>query len=146
MKYQALGPVRCFAIMTLIGVFSSGCSSSGEPMGTVSGVVSLDGKPLPQGRVIFQNKTTGRPVAGNISAEGKYSVVAPLGDAAVLVVAEEPPKEIQYGGNGGRARTDYVPGKSLVPKKYTDPRSTPLTFGVSKGKTEFEVVLTSSAK
>ncbi len=53
----------------------TGCSSdSGPELGFVTGVVTLDGKPLPDANVAFQPED-GAPSYGTTDAQGRYELV-----------------------------------------------------------------------
>ena len=65
--------------MLIAGVFAvstlSGCGGSGDQpdLGSVSGVVTLDGKPVVGVNVVFK-PDVGRAAAGNTNAEGKFTL------------------------------------------------------------------------
>jgi hypothetical protein len=94
----------------------------------VSGIVSLDGKPLTDGNVIFRGTAPGggplpyEPI-GMIGPHGEYSLItrhkpgAPVGQYRVLVYWDEP-------GAG------WQKPKSRLPAKYSDDRKTPLAVEV----------------
>jgi hypothetical protein len=111
----------------------------GEKTGLVTGLVLLEGEPLPEGRVIFQNKETGRAAVSEISSEGKYRLRAPVGMNSVAVIYEDIGEDVEYGGDTGSVRQEYIPGKSLVPKRYANPRTSPIECEVAEGSQEFEV-------
>ena len=56
-------------------LFTTGCGRpAGQPdLGTVTGIVKLDGKPLPKVNVMF-GPVSGRPSVGVTNAEGKYEL------------------------------------------------------------------------
>ena len=70
----------------------AGCDS-GDRQLAVSGAVSLDGKPLPEGQIVFEPQDSGRMGVGLI-VDGRYSIpevrgVLP-GDYIVRITAERP--------------------------------------------------------
>jgi hypothetical protein len=116
----------------------TGCGDKG--LGTlhpVSGKVTLDGKPLTTGAVSFRpdlsrgNNSQHIPT-GQIDPEGNYKLTtanragAPPGWYRVLVIAQD------IGGDAGK-KSGTAPGtKLLVPQRYLDPQSTPLSVEVVK--------------
>jgi hypothetical protein len=74
------------SIAIVVGVLA-GCSHDDGKHGTVSGMVTLDGQPLPSGSIHFA-PTDGHtsPSEGAIS-DGKYSVLASLGESRVSISA-----------------------------------------------------------
>jgi len=52
---------------------SAGCGSGGPEIASVSGRVTMDGKPLPDATVLFVPEN-GRPAGGRTDADGRYSL------------------------------------------------------------------------
>ncbi len=115
------------AAITLVG--SLGCGRSELPLRVkVTGIVTLDGKPLPLGRVQFvpdRSKGNAGPIAvGIIDETGRYQLStdrrndnhdgAVLGFHRVCVEAIPQPKGV----------TDFP---SLIPAKYNNPSTSGLT-------------------
>jgi len=99
--------------------------------GPVSGTVTLDGKPLKDGMIIFIPKHPNRGPAGTaLIKDGKYEKVTayrnPPGGGAVL---------------GPNIVVIQVPEESplKVPAKYGDPTKTPLTIEIKAGKNTFDI-------
>ncbi|MCA9131262.1 MAG: hypothetical protein KDB22_29460 [Planctomycetales bacterium] len=125
----------------------AGCSS-GVPTAEVEGVVTLDGKPLADIRVLFQPANTDAETAGMGSfaltdAEGKFTLK--LSDSqengAVVgkhtVVLSDKLSEDPEDSDAGAAR---VP-KSRIPARYA---KQPLSFEVKAGeKNQADLALTS---
>ena len=101
----------------------------------VTGTVTLDDKPLPEGDIIFvpDDKTQGAE-AGKIK-DGKYTLKAKPGPCHVKITAtrEIPGKKGPMGNEP--AIEDYIP------KQYND--ETTLTENVGKGKDHFDFKLKS---
>ena len=70
----------------------SGCDS-GDKRSAVSGTVSIDGNPLPEGQIVFEPQGSGRMGVGLI-ADGRYSIPedrgAFPGNYIVRITAERP--------------------------------------------------------
>jgi hypothetical protein len=124
---------RVLAPLLLVSVAAWGCGSDGPPLARVSGVVTLDGQPLPRGTVQFApdslKGTDGPTGIGPIDAQGRYEIEtlgrrgAVVGSHVVGVVACE-----QVDLN----QTSYAP--SLIPLSYNDPLTSGLTAEVVKGR------------
>lgn len=110
-------------------VLVAGCQRGPElpPVQQVSGVVTLDGNPLPRGEVQFEPDAAagnkGASAVGTIDASGRYELTtagakgAIIGPHVVTVTARAEPKD----------ETDTLP-MSLIPEKY----SIPDTSGIKK--------------
>jgi hypothetical protein len=71
------------AACALVGVACLGCSK-GPELGSVSGVVTMDGQPLPNAVVTFVPVAGGRAAAGQTDANGQYTLVF-VGTTGALV-------------------------------------------------------------
>jgi hypothetical protein len=124
-----------FALVTLF--FLCGCGGPAHPeVGRVSGVVTLDGQPLPEATVMFQ-PTEGRASIATTDSAGKYSLTyldgvpgAKLGAHKVIIRTEIP-------GEDGQPPI----AKEKLPKKYHE--QTELTAEVKPGTNTFDFPLTS---
>ena len=130
--------VSCLALFILLLV---GCSPRSDrlPTAPVSGLVTLDGRPLEMGSVTFVPQDgSGRPATGNIQSDGSYRLGtyddddgALLGLHKVSVVCQEP-RGLPPNDGGGR---------SLIPLKYTNPGTSELEFNVTDSRNEFNIEL-----
>lgn len=116
--------VRSLIGFVLLGVAvgSSGCDSS---LVQVTGQVTLDGKDLPDGEIIFvPEDPTQAPDAGKIS-NGKFDVLVKPGNKKVEIRAsrELPPIKDEAMGEAGVPRFE-----SIIPQQYND--KTQLTLEV----------------
>ena len=132
-----------FAYLLLMVAMCVGCSQS--PFNAdVKGSVTLDGKPVPPGVVIFSAEGGGRNSSrGRIEANGKYFLVTrhnrgiDSGDYRVAVQVYEkggPP------GPGERTAANLPP---LVPAKYLSIDTSGLAFTVEPGSNTIDIALTS---
>jgi hypothetical protein len=133
----------CAAGLALLIVIGCADDSGLAKRYPVSGKVSYNGKPVPQGRIDFAPAKggEGRAASGDI-ADGSYSLTtATTGDGAipgpykVSVIAKERPATKAASKFGGAPSQQEVvrlnkETKSLVPTKYSDPQSSPLTTEV----------------
>jgi hypothetical protein len=133
---------------TAVAYFTlTGCGSH-SGLGSVHGVVRLDGKPLTTGTVRFV-PTAGRAASGKIESDGSFvlgtygkSDGALIGTHRVAIIAYESPASA-----GGRPDTSKAsPGttKALVPRRYMAPGTSRLTFDVKPGDNQAEFDLTTS--
>lgn len=110
-------------VLALLG--GAGCSN--DPFREVSGTVTLDGKPLPEGEIIFispDNSTT--PSTGPI-ADGKFQFKATVGAKKVQVNAVR---------DTGRVELGAKVYESIIPPQYN--AKTTLTADVkASGPNEF---------
>lgn len=139
MCWTRLGGLRLllpsFILATLIGC-------GGKPA-TVSGVVTLDGKPLQRGTVGFTPLAGGMRAAGVIDSEGKYSLSTnrdaglEIGEYAVTVASREPGLE--------NAQGPPMPGPYVTPQRYAVESTSGLKFTVEGGSNTIDIALTSAS-
>jgi hypothetical protein len=96
-----------FAAIVLAVAATSGCGGDGKTL--VTGTVAFDGKPMPDGYVIFTPEDGGSPGAGPI-ADGKYSLRTVPGNHRIEIEASQfvGPKSTVM---GLQAREQYVPAR-----------------------------------
>jgi hypothetical protein len=116
--------------VAVLHLLLSGCQSEevGPPLIPVRGIVKLDDKPLDSGGISFRDETNLIQPTGVIQPDGTYELFdgkragAPAGRYRVIVFVTEPTSGPQTGHGG-------LP-KLIIDRKYTDPRTTPLTVEV----------------
>lgn len=121
-------------------------------MGKVYGTVTYDGKPVTKGKVTFspvasEGISGGTASMGLIETDGTYTMTTfDTGDGAIIgqhiVTVTVPAQDInelnQPKADGSIA---YVLPKELIPKKYTDPRESPLRNTVAAGNNKIDIDL-----
>ena len=135
-----------------------GCSR-GSGMGSVSGVVTMDGKPLPNVVVTFVPMEGGRAATGKTDASGKYELVymdrrgAPIGKHKVSVttppeaqatpeVRSDSPEYMKQAMTGGAAEYAKAAAfKEPIPPRYNV--QTTLVYEVKSGSNVINLELTS---
>lgn len=127
--------VCCGLLLTSI----VGCG--GKPA-SVTGVITLDGKPLERGTVGFSPTSGGMQAAGIIQADGSYELKTnrdsglDVGEYAVTVSSREPGKENPAGG-------PPMPGPFITPRHYAYAAKSGLKFQVEKGSNVIDIDLSS---
>lgn len=143
-------------------ILAVGCGTSGPPTSAVTGIVQLDGKPVPGATVTFSPSSDGGAFASGITnAEGRYALNAAL--AGAKAGAGTLPGEYRVSivkiEVASTARTDdpnssdYDPLASvstkppaptyLVPKAYGDPATSGLSATVGQGNRSIDFDLKS---
>lgn len=132
---------RLLLLVTLLtGPTLVGCSGNSDqlPTGEVHGTVSYQGKPLPTGSVTFIPDGPGKAAAGEIQADGTYTLTtysqgdgATIGSHKVMIISEKDTSELP--AESAEANTDL----SLIPEKYgMSPKTSGLTAEVKEGDNE----------
>jgi hypothetical protein len=123
----------------------SGCG--GRTTATVTGTVTLDGKPVPAGTVSFFASDQD-PVSVPISSDGTYTATdVPTGPVKVAVLTPLAPSERVAGATQMKRR--FGRGKPMpstinvvsVPTKYSDPARSGLGLDVNAGSQPYDIKL-----
>lgn len=132
-----------FAAALLLVSFGVGCNQ-GPFNADVKGSVTLDGKPVPPGVVIFSAEGGGRNSSrGRIEPGGDYFLVTRHNrgiDAGEYRVAVQVYEKGDPPGPGERAPANLPP---LVPAKYLSVDTSGLTYTVEPGSNRIDIALTS---
>ena len=107
--------VACAVILASLPIAVPGCGPQ-DPRISVQGTVSLDGKPLPSGQVVFipSGKTLG--ATGSAIEDGQFRILAYKGLSRVeinSVVLPGPPATDAAGG-------DPVAVREIIPQRYNE--------------------------
>ncbi len=151
-------------------LLAAGCSSGNAlAPAKVSGRISYAGKPLKAGSLRFFT-AAGTPYDGQISPDGTYSAVdLPVGEAIIVVETESinPKRDPMAGarktadserrmksmamnqqrapgGDAGAAPATSTAAENYVkiPEKYNNPKTSPLTITLEKGRQVHNIELT----
>ena len=87
-----------FTLLVLPAVIGCGRKGDRPDLGTVTGVVTLDGKPLAQASVSF-SQTGKRPSVGTTDGEGRYTALY-IRDIEGVAVGENLVRISKYGKDG----------------------------------------------
>ena len=124
------------SLVVLTLAIAVGCGDGRFPTAPVSGVVTLDGKPVSSGTVIFTPKQ-GWPAKGTLDSEGRFTLTTYReGDGAILglnqiivfAVTEDDPNE-------HFERPPSKPARSLIPERYGSQATSGLSHDVKAGET-----------
>ncbi|QDU75334.1 hypothetical protein Pan97_23640 [Bremerella volcania] len=123
------------SLLVLLCLLFSGCGGNGIPRAAVQGTVTLDGKPIESGVIMFIPETVA-PVALKITG-GHYDSESDVNDRRGAVIGH---CSVQIFANRptGRSYTDVMTGekmeetKQFVPAKYNE--RTELTAEVEAGR------------
>ena len=152
MVVTLFGIARCRLLLGLASLAVVGCA---RPTGTVQGKVQMGDQTIVSGRVTFVVGTEQQHAI--IQRDGSYQArEVPVGTAKVLVSSPQPRP-----GNMGRmdpaAREKMSPEQRKqmeerqkqeqealdkwveIPRRYSDPRGTPLTLDVKAGENQFPI-------
>lgn len=135
----------CVPFFVLLMLLAVGCSQPNRVVGTVS----LDGEPLPAGRVTFLCDGEGRPaISGKIDANGGYAIEnPPIGRARVAVQTFKPEPKPEPGVDpdtgidyslGWEDTGPYVP----IPARYGSVKTSGLETMIAPGEQTFDISLT----
>jgi hypothetical protein len=131
LPWQGVGRA-CALLLLLLPALAGGCSGQG----TISGRVTVQGKPLPLGTISFHAEGGRHDVFNALVRDGKYSIDGVrTGLARVTVVAAPPPPE---GAPDAAPRSRSGPA---VLRRYADPEQSGLSHPVVSGPQEYSVDL-----
>jgi hypothetical protein len=119
----------------------SGCGPSRPTTYPVSGVVTLDGKPIQGATVMLMPQAGGRPATGTTNQRGEFSLTTfDRNDGALpgkhtVTVVKKITTGIMAGPDGlsGPVARGGIKEQWIIPKKYSDPKSSILSADVRRG-------------
>ncbi|CAN5285486.1 hypothetical protein BH11PLA2_BH11PLA2_10330 [soil metagenome] len=112
--------------LLIIGIVASAGCNLGEPTGTVSGTITLDGKPVPDGLIRFVPADGNSQPGDSFITNGQYQLTMTIGDKKVEILSLK--------ANGAAVDTaSQGKGTSvqLIPEKYNV--KTTLRYMIEKG-------------
>jgi hypothetical protein len=139
---------------------ATGCGNGRPPLVAITGVVTLDGAPVAAATVTLMPRAGGRPATGATDQQGRFTLTtfapgdgAVVGEYDVVVtkmgVTKPAAGRTSPGADDGLApdtmgampsEQDY---RSLLPRRYADPRTSGLTVALRTGGPPLEISLTS---
>lgn len=127
-----------FIVICLIGLSTLGCNGTGDGLGTVSGIVTLDGQPLSQVMVTFSPNSGGRESYGVTNAAGQYR----LRYTSQNLGAKTGLHQVRVSPVGVEPREPAAKENSTVPSRYYGNGF--LTQEVSPGNNQIDLHLSTS--
>jgi hypothetical protein len=144
-----LGFVLVALPLAMITTLAVGCGSRRPEMAAVVGTVSLDGQPLAHGTLTFEapgmRPATARIVDGRIveATTFRSGDGVPIGSHAIAVFAREEARPTPATDPGKQAfAADGMVGRSLLPRRYNDPKSSGLSATIEAGSNTLHLTLT----
>jgi hypothetical protein len=139
--------VACVGIVFLV----TGCGPSRPKTAPVSGVVTLDGKPVAGASVMLTPDDGGRPALGESDAEGKFALATfEPGDGALVGKHHVTVRKVEISGVqadrdglSGQPMRGGVREKWVIPKKYSNSKEWDHTVEVKSGMEPLKLELTS---
>ena len=74
-----------WAGIVVVALILAACAASGPELGSVSGTVKMDGKPVPNAQLIFEPEGPGRAATGLTNEAGQYAMEYTPESAGALV-------------------------------------------------------------
>jgi hypothetical protein len=134
--FASLRETFLFAAVCLLSI-AAGCSKGDRPaLGMVSGVVTLDGKPIEKARLIFEPIEGGRASIGSTDADGRYELIYIRKDKGAKVG----PHRVRI--TVTQSDDDAVGPVPVIPEKFN--RNTTLQATVKPGENECDFKITST--
>jgi hypothetical protein len=131
--------VLAVSLLAGCGLMLSGCGS-GEVRGRISGKVTFQGKPVPEGLVCFDNDDKGIHMSGDLKSDGTYEIITakgaglPLGKYQACVRPPVQPLSTEA------VRRSLAPKEYPdIPKKYRDATTSNLSLDVKEGTNQLDI-------
>jgi len=128
----------CLAAMLLLTVASIGCGGMSQAPVDVTGNISIEGKPLNEGSVIFTD-TKGERAYGAIQSDGTFLVPQVL--PGTFRVAVSVPQRRRPRGNNADPNRGTRPMPVPVPNRYSSVDSSGLQFEIDAEKPDLTIEL-----
>jgi hypothetical protein len=129
--------IICWLLLVMIWLPALGCGSA--KTFDVSGVVTLDGKPLPSGDIVFVPADKTRPVGVAIK-DGRYQLRSLPGKMRVEI---RPGTEILPTKESMKAGRRQIVDEPYIPPQYNDSSTLSATIPTADGKNQFDFALRS---
>lgn len=130
-----------FLAAILLASAFTGCNR-GEVLAPVTGIVTLEGKPIPRATVQFRNDQKGVHMQAEADQQGRYVVRMANGDGLPLgeyKVCISPPIQDHPLGPIKAPPPNVDPYADTIPRKYRDVKTSELTLTVSEQTPAFDI-------
>lgn len=148
---QRFGTVRAVLVLGLSVLLFCGCGSADKkrlPMGKVKGKVLYKGNPVAWAAVTFMADGAPRAGTGSTNGDGEFQLTtfdtndgAVVGTHKVTVIQQSPPTKPMSPGDLAANGPPPAPKEGLIPSKYADIKTTPLTKSVEAGPNNITIEL-----
>jgi hypothetical protein len=133
-SYLKCCPNVAIALVALLAVAAAGCSDGRAKRVPVSGVVKIDGVPVPTGFITFV-PTEGRSASGDIDSEGRFTLSSYEPGDGVLIGTHN--VEVM-----AREAVSETSARWHAPKKYTSHKTSGITVDIDQPTSDLEINLT----
>lgn len=149
LRSKSFRPVPLTLAVMLWPVMLMGCG--GDSRVFVVGKVTLDGVPLPRGKILFRPTSGGIPSSGAYIRDGVYRVdshggLLP-GQYEVRILADKVLPS--YVAANGAPESDYAwdraPKRSIIPRRYNEESTLTVTLSASERNVSCDFELTNKA-
>jgi hypothetical protein len=137
---------RDFLLLLLVGTALTGAvltgCDRGEFLSPVTGVVTLEGEPVPRATVIFSNDEKGVHMQAEADKTGRYVVQMANGDGLPLgnyKVSVCPPIQDHPLGPIKAPPPNVDPYADTIPRKYRDSKTSGLMLNVTEQTPAFDI-------
>jgi hypothetical protein len=140
--------------LACLGIALAGCGGDFDygPTGTITGRLTLEGKPLPAGSsAVFMEPKAGYLAFGLTDADGNYTVNTwnngnmPIGTYRVMVHPPAPANDSETASAeellANPEKYKARPVKTEIPKKYRETSTSGLSFDIQKGQNKIDIDL-----
>lgn len=145
--YSSLGILACLCLVMLV----AGCSGTTSAGAQATGVITLDGSPLPNAFITFVPKGGGSSAFATSDAQGNFTVksaesVTGLAPGEYVVVVESGESSGEEAGGESETQGEVSTSGSPIPAKYMSDATSDLTVTISEGEQKAVTLELSSAE
>ncbi|MEX2171736.1 MAG: hypothetical protein WD851_20625 [Pirellulales bacterium] len=139
------------ALVAAALTLSAGCESNGPAIGTVTGQVTHESKPVTPGTIIFENPSLALISLAELDSQGRY--LLPDIQVAQYTVSVQPPEPILPSESDGtveeikaKLAKVKIPDPKNIPRPVRSTQTSPLRANVVEGEQEFNFELADAAR
>ncbi len=131
--------------LALLLIVAAGCGRRGPTLLPVSGVVTLDGRPVAQAGIIFSPAEGGPAASGSTDAQGKFQLrtVNESGAVAGKHLVTVTKQETTGLGDFGAVGPEGIKAIWHVPEKYSNRKTSGLECTVGSDSDDVQIELSS---
>ena len=137
---------RFVPVLPILVCCALGCGKSGPPLAKVGGNVTLNGKPVTAGIVIFQSADGLVNVMGDLDANGNYELkthdAAGIAPGKYRISLKPPAPNYETPPLADAGQRDPRPQDKTIAQRYWSADTSGLTADVTLEKTQYDLQLT----